>query len=180
MTGYQSKKAAAQDKLAQPEQEALKLALEALKEIARHATTPWEDEWCGELADETLTAINALAQPEQEPVEDATMQSLKDLWRSVCDEVGKAAFAQPAQEPLTCQGRQCQACETNGFKHSPECIVDTAKEQGWSNAPPAAQRPWVDLTPDEIGHQAKKSNHEVAFALGAFWADAKLKEKNNE
>jgi hypothetical protein len=89
------------------EREALKLALEALKEIARHATTPWEDEWCGELANETLKAINALAQP--------------------------------AQEPLTCQGRQCQACETNGFKHSPECIVDTAKEQGWSNAPPAAQ-----------------------------------------
>jgi len=48
--------------------EALKLALEALKEISRHATTPWEDEWCGELADETLTAINALAQPAQEPV----------------------------------------------------------------------------------------------------------------
>jgi hypothetical protein len=70
MTGYllfrQSKKTAAQDKLAQPEQEALKLALEALKEIARYATTPWEDEWCGELANETLTAINALAQPVQE------------------------------------------------------------------------------------------------------------------
>jgi hypothetical protein len=46
--------------------EALKLALETLKEISRYATTPWEDEWCGELADETLTAINALAQPEQE------------------------------------------------------------------------------------------------------------------
>jgi hypothetical protein len=48
------------------EREALKLALEALKEISRHATTPWEDEWCGELADETLTAINALAQAAQE------------------------------------------------------------------------------------------------------------------
>ena len=45
-------------------QEALKLALEALKEISRHATTPYEDEWCGELAEEALTAINALAQPE--------------------------------------------------------------------------------------------------------------------
>jgi hypothetical protein len=30
--------------------------------------------------------------------QDATMQSLKDLKRSVCDELGKAAFAQPAQE----------------------------------------------------------------------------------
>ena len=49
------------------EREALKLALEALEEIARHATTPWEDEWCGELANKTLTAINALAQPAQRP-----------------------------------------------------------------------------------------------------------------
>ena len=31
--------------------------------------------------------------------QDATMQSLKDLKRSVCDGVGKAAFAQPEQEP---------------------------------------------------------------------------------
>jgi len=186
MTGYQSKKAAAQDKLAQPEQEALKLALEALKEIARHATTPWEDEWCGELANETLKAINALAQP--------------------------------AQEPLTCQGRKCQACETNGFKHSPECIVDTAKEQGWSNAPPAAQpaqepppwwpavenilteyglqaidfvadfkeamkdapqRPWVGLTDEEmqavVDAQLLVSNINVYFKA----IEAKLKEKNN-
>jgi hypothetical protein len=35
-----------------------------------------------------------------QPAQDATMQSLKDLKRSVCDEVGKAAFAQPAQEPF--------------------------------------------------------------------------------
>jgi len=32
--------------------------------------------------------------------QDATMQSLKDLKRSVCDEVGKAAFAQPVQKPV--------------------------------------------------------------------------------
>jgi hypothetical protein len=31
--------------------------------------------------------------------QDATMQSLKDLKRSVCDELGKAAFAQPAKRP---------------------------------------------------------------------------------
>ena len=34
--------------------------------------------------------------------QDATMQSLKDLKRSVCDELGKAAFAQPAQERNFC------------------------------------------------------------------------------
>ena len=48
------------------EREALKLALDALKEIARDATTHWVDEWCGELANKTLIAINALAQPAQE------------------------------------------------------------------------------------------------------------------
>jgi len=46
--------------------------------------------------------------------------------------------------------------------------------------PPAAQRTWVGLTAEQIGHQAKKSNHEIAFALGAFWAEARLKEQNNE
>ena len=66
MTGYQSKRAAAQDKLDSMEREALKMALEALKEISRHATTPYEDAWCGELAEEAITAINALAQPAQE------------------------------------------------------------------------------------------------------------------
>jgi hypothetical protein len=99
MTGYQSKKAAAQDKLAQPEQEALKLALEALKEIARHATTPWEDEWCGELANETLKAINALAQPVQEP----WRESASDYERGVIDGK-KAALA----------GREWNFCERCG------------------------------------------------------------------
>jgi len=49
--------------------------------------------------------------------------------------------------------------------------------------PPAAQPApvqWVGLTVEQIGHQAKKSNHEIAFALGAFWAEAKLKEKTHE
>jgi hypothetical protein len=74
----------------------------------------------------------------------------------------KSALAQPAQEPKVRTGDclLCGVCASEGHKIQ-------------------AQRPWVGLTPDEIGHQAKKSNHEVAFALGAFWADAKLKEKNN-
>ena len=79
MTGYKSKRAAAQDKLAQPEQE-----------------------------------------------QDATMQSLKDLWRSVCDGVGKAAFAQPAQEPWP----------EEPFGHMAGGVQ-----------PP--QRPWVGLTDKE-------------------------------
>jgi hypothetical protein len=42
-----------------------------------------------------------------------------------------------------------------------------------------AQKPWVGLTDDEIDYQAKKDDHGVYFALGALWAEAKLKEKNN-
>ena len=41
------------------------------------------------------------------------------------------------------------------------------------------KKPWVGLTDEEIDYQAKKDDHGVYFALGALWAEAKLKEKNN-
>ena len=41
-----------------------------------------------------------------------------------------------------------------------------------------ADREWVGLTDEEIDYQAKKDDHAVYFALGALWAEAKLKEKN--
>ena len=50
------------------------------------------------LDEDGMYLVHHTAQPEQ----DATMQSLKDLARSVCDEVGKAAFAQPAQDSCFC------------------------------------------------------------------------------
>ena len=40
------------------------------------------------------------------------------------------------------------------------------------------QRTWVGLTQAEIDYQAKKDDHGVYFALGALWAEVKLKEKN--
>jgi hypothetical protein len=42
-----------------------------------------------------------------------------------------------------------------------------------------SQRTWVGLSHEEIDYQAKKDDHAVYFALGALWAEAKLKEKNN-
>jgi hypothetical protein len=50
----------------------------------------------------------------------------------------------------------------------------------WVNAHIIAspKRPWVGLTEDEIDYQAKKDDHGVYFALGALWAEAKLKERN--
>ena len=41
-----------------------------------------------------------------------------------------------------------------------------------------SRRKWVGLTDEEIDYQAKKDDHAVYFALGALWAEAKLKEKN--
>ena len=41
-----------------------------------------------------------------------------------------------------------------------------------------ALKQWVGLTDEEIDYQAKKDDHAVYFALGALWAEAKLKEKN--
>jgi len=41
-----------------------------------------------------------------------------------------------------------------------------------------AKREWVGLTHEEIDYQAKKDDHGVYFALGALWAEAKLKALN--
>jgi hypothetical protein len=43
---------------------------------------------------------------------------------------------------------------------------------------PAHQRIWVGLTHEEIDYQARKDDHAIYFALGALWAEAKLKELN--
>ena len=65
MTGYQSKRAAAQDKVTHMTQEALKLALEALKEA--QTNDDGMEKW--DRNKKAITAINqALAQPEQKPV----------------------------------------------------------------------------------------------------------------
>jgi hypothetical protein len=40
------------------------------------------------------------------------------------------------------------------------------------------KKEWVGLTDDEISYQARKEDHAVYFALGALWAEAKLREKN--
>jgi len=145
MTGYQSKKDMAQDKLDSMEREALKLALEALKEISRHATTPWEDEWCGELADETLTAINALAQPAQEPV--CPECKAEVLYECVACSSNNYP-PKPAQEPVG---------EVKPVIVPPNADADEMNKQhgdaygvDWKY-PDAAQpqRTWVDLTDDE-------------------------------
>jgi len=130
--------------------------------------------------------------------QDATMQSLKDLKRSVCDEVGEAAFAQPAQE-LWCMKMngcttKCDDCPDEAAQpaqpaREPDVVMHCASHTWTINTPPpkgsgdvnlyyapAPQRPWVDLTPQdyaEIFRTARNVDHAARLAT------AKLKEKNN-
>ena len=87
MTGYQSKKKAAQAKLDSMEREALKLALEALEELNNTSSYWWPpiywwhevDEATVAKIDSAITAIKeTLAQPEQEPV--AWMKASDTEW----------------------------------------------------------------------------------------------------
>jgi len=94
----------------------------------------------------------------------------------------KERLAQPEQEPCGWQfyqdGKWHNGMETSNHRANTEAAGIPVRNVYPS--PPAAKREWVKLTTDEIGHEAKKSNHEVFFALGALWADAKLKEKNHD
>jgi hypothetical protein len=75
-------------------------------------------------------------------------------------------LAQPEQESVKfCTYPKCQT--TAG------CAGVCARQ----NTTPQP-RQWVGLTDKEIDYQAKKDDHAVYFALGALWAEAKLKEKN--
>jgi hypothetical protein len=75
-------------------------------------------------------------------------------------------LAQPEQESVKfCTYPKCQT--TAG------CAGVCARQ----NTTPQP-RQWVGLTDEEIDYQAKKDDHAVYFALGALWAEAKLKEKN--
>jgi FPC/CPF motif-containing protein YcgG len=65
-----------------------------------------------------------------------------------------------------------------------DCITpeEHAREEGEYTVAlyrePQHLQTWVGLTHEEIDYQAKKDDHAVYFALGALWAEAKLKEKN--
>jgi hypothetical protein len=106
------------------------------------------------------------AQPAQEPVEDATMQSLKDLWRSVCDEVGKAAFAQPEQEPIREAFEKWVKAlpnymDTTRFEAGySDCNTDSAWA-AWQAAQPAQRKPTQEL-------EALFTNIDHAISSGAW------------
>ena len=101
--------------------------------------TGYESKKAAALDEDGMYLVHHTAQPEQ----DATMQSLKDLARSVCDEVGKAAFAQPAQKPDVVM---------HWASHTWTTLNPPPKGSDNVNLyyAPAPQRPWVGLTDEEI------------------------------
>jgi len=164
MTGYQSKKKAASaktidqvnwvdhepDGLVHTAQD--KLELVDYEKLAALGWQAIECPFCGSSGAQAFP--KPVAQPAQEPelLRDAVFAVLEGFTlphdvRKILEAAYYAAPLQPAQEPQTCKGRKCQASNENGFDHSPECIADTARDQGWSTAPP--QRPWIGLTPEE-------------------------------
>jgi hypothetical protein len=56
--------------------------------------------------------------------------------------------------------------------------IELAYSSGYSAG--KQQSKWQGLTDTEIDYQAKKDDHGVYFALGALWAEAKLKERNHD
>ena len=180
MTGYESKRAAARDKLAMTKDEALKLALEVLEELQGGCTDHDDGTveaitvWCPEV----ISAIKeALAQPAQEPPQ----YSFKAYWA----EDGRIGVVgciirpdgnphileefidppQPAQEPVVYEF----GCSQCGHTQNEEIDI--------------SQRPWVDLTDEQVRSIAKPLDDTEIPMTGRMWIFVgdlmdKLKEKN--
>ena len=154
MTGFDSKRTAALDKLAQEtvsKDEALKLALEAFECLKRDFDAD-QFEWG--IADEAITAIKeALAQPEQEPV----------AWMFQHEETGRMNYV------------------SNDGIHTPTMFLGMNPRYAFVcplyTTPP--KREWVGLTDEEIEQGCKESwVTEQAWQSAVWWAEAKLKVKN--
>ena len=90
----------------------------------------------------------------------------------------KEALAQPAQEPVAwvCEG--CASDEKHAIDYWQEDVDDISIGTLLYAAPP--QRPWVDLTDEEIDEGNKQSwVTKQAWESAVWWASEKLKEKNN-
>jgi hypothetical protein len=89
----------------------------------------------------------------------------------------RTALAVPEQEPVAWMV-YTQDGQSVYVTDNPTDIKEGQRALPLYTTPPAAQPKWQGLTDTEIGYQAKKDDHGVYFALGALWAEAKLKERN--
>ena len=151
MTGYQSKKAAAQDKLESMEREALKLALDALEHLIENKSLHYTYR---DKAEQAITAIKeALAQPAQEPVV-GTKTWFEDGKVVTQYLTAKDLYKEPEQEPMA-------------------YLPPTPSPENALYTPP--QRTWVSLTEDELVQIGVATGLERA---AVEMISNKLKEKN--
>ena len=188
MTGFDSKRQAAMDKLVEiqeelgmyddqkpPMTEDEALTLEAMKYAASkgYGVAPF-------VAPFTIKRDKALAQPAQEQwLQDvsikikAALLSHRLSMHNDSDNADNAGNGFPLVDALCCG----QTFLDIG-KREVEDIVEAIYHVLDANIPPAAQpaqRPWVGLTEEE---QQIASWSDGGFGAGARWAEAKLKEKN--
>ena len=163
--------------------EALKLALEALERATRYGAGGFEY-----AKDSIKQALAAQPAPVQEPVAEVTEADTENYKIRIIkpQPAGTKLYttppAQPAplQEPVALEAVYetiIQWDEGGGKRSRRELarrIVDLY------TTPPAAQRTWIGLTDEEIEQGCKESwVTEQAFQSAVWWAEAKLKEKNN-
>jgi hypothetical protein len=194
MSGFQSKRDAAADKLQEPEREALRLALEALEEAWYHVGTFQPTEKAIDLYDEARTAIKAaLAQPAQEPVADR-LERL--LWEYIDLQAAHPEHRPnpktwhhlmtyaplPAQEPAAWANMRDDGVTPVmlSISQHPEDRANWMNPVPLYTAPP--KREWVGLIDTDIGDefvrfQIKGGFTQFEYAVRAI--EAKLKEKNN-
>jgi hypothetical protein len=196
MTGYESKKKAAQDKLDSMERETLKLAIEALSSII-HGTrldaagNRDDDGLLDTIRDHhrfkkrinaalvAITAIEeALAQPAQ--AEQCNYPDCKCPTENPC----LKGLAQPAQEPVAWLEPEWgeKICPEVGYEVT--MTDDHPRDLGWIPLyTTPSQRTWVDLTDTEIDVEA---NSILTSDPVQWWRRlaravlAKSKEKNSE
>jgi hypothetical protein len=167
MTGYQSKKDMAQDKLTQPAQE----------------PDEWFEGW------RVQDFHDACKKPEQEPVAWIQKDMECDDFDSdsvTCEKPARAADGwewiplyttppQPAQEPVGEVSRHGRDSRGRQWHNIYWYDSDVDVPHGTKLYTTPAQRPWVGLTDDEI--QELRKNFATLPAIAAI--EAKLKEKNN-
>jgi len=130
-------------------------------------------------AQQALEALETCREDEWHSEDDFGMEQTYDE-----DKVAKALTALrttlkqpplPEQEPVA-----CRFCHSKKGCYTWLCYSCGEIDDVQQPTPPAVQRPWVGLTDEEIAQGNKESwVTEQAWQSAVWWAETKLKEKNN-
>ena len=146
--------------------EALRLALEALEKIAYVTAMDYEyQRW----AREAITAIKAALEANEFNPDWDTQAVLVEEIQRMAKRIEELEAKDKPMHP------EIKKLYEDYFD---KCFRESSSLDKCFRDSFSPQRTWVGLTHAEIDYQAKKDDHGVYFALGALWAEAKLKAKN--